>query len=85
MLLADKNLIEHPGGILKEELFERGWTKCDLCWLLDYPLKSLNLIINGKKGISPNMSKALGKAFSVSEEFFSNLQNAYDLSKVNED
>ena len=37
-----------------------------------------------KKGISPEMAKALGKALSVSAEFFINLQKTYELSKAKE-
>jgi len=82
MFLADKNWIEHPGSFLKEELDERGWTQLNLAYILGCPVQSINLIINEKKGISPEMAKALSKAFSISAEFFSNLQKHYELSKA---
>ncbi len=50
---------------------------------LDAP-KSVNLILSGKRGISPEMAKALGKAFDVEAELFINLQRAYDLSQARE-
>jgi HTH-type transcriptional regulator/antitoxin HigA len=42
------------------------------------------MILNGKRGISPEMAKALGYAFDVPAEFFANLQKAYDLSRAGE-
>lgn len=84
MFLADKKWIDHPGSFIKEELEERGWTQNDLAYVLGCPAQSVNLLVNEKKGISPEMAKALGKAFSVSPEFLSNLQNLYDLSQAKE-
>jgi HTH-type transcriptional regulator/antitoxin HigA len=40
----------------------------------------VTLIISGKRGISPDMAKALGAAFDVSPEFFLSLQKSYDLA-----
>ena len=37
----------------------------------------MNLIIAGKRGISPDMAKALGKALDVSADYFANLQQMY--------
>ncbi len=42
------------------------------------------MILSGKRGISPDMAKALGKAFDVPAEFFANLQQAYDLAHAKE-
>lgn len=84
MFLADKSWIEHPGSFLKEELDARGWNQLDLAYILGCSVQSINLIINEKKGISPEMAKALGKAFFVSAEFFNNLQKTYELSKAKE-
>ena len=46
------------------------------------PEQAVNLIVSGKRGISPEMAKALGDAFDVSPEFFSNMQGAYEMSKA---
>lgn len=84
MFLADKKWIDHPGSFLKEELDARGWLQEDLAYFLGCSVQSINLIVNEKRGISPDMAKALGKAFSVSAEFFSNLQKLYELSQTEE-
>ena len=69
-----------PGEFIREELEARGWAQRDLAFILGCAEQSVNQIISGKRGISPEMAKSLGDAFNVSAELFSNLQNAYDLS-----
>jgi HTH-type transcriptional regulator/antitoxin HigA len=71
-----------PGYFIKEELEARGWSQRDLAYILDIPEQAVNLILSGKRGISPEMAKALGKAFDVSAEFFLNLQNTFDLARA---
>src|SRR5260370_22895513 len=44
--------------------------------------QAINPILNGKRGISPELAKALGDAFDVPAEFFANLQQAYDLAQA---
>ena len=82
MFLSDKKWIEHPGSFIKEELESRGWTQGDLAYVLGCTTQSINLLVNEKKGISPDMAKALAKAFNVSPEMLSNLQSLYDLSQA---
>ena len=72
--------IPHPGEFIREELEARGWSQRDLAYILGVPEQAVNLIISGKRGISPEMAKALGKAFDVSAEYFANLQTAYEMS-----
>ena len=52
----------------------------DLAFVLGIEETSLNKIIKGKTGISLDMSKAMGGAFTVDPDFFANLQKAYDLA-----
>src|SRR5260370_7643595 len=44
--------------------------------------QAINPILNGKRGISPELAKALGDAFDVPAEFFANLQQTYDLAQA---
>jgi HTH-type transcriptional regulator/antitoxin HigA len=76
--------IMHPGYYIKEEMDARGWIQRDLAFILGIPEQGLNMILSGKRGISPDMAKALGKAFNVPPEFFANLQQAYDLANARE-
>jgi HTH-type transcriptional regulator / antitoxin HigA len=73
-----------PGYFIKEELDARGLTQSDLAYILGCPVQAVNLIVSGKRGISPEMAKALGAAFDVPAAFFANLQTAFDLSKARE-
>jgi HTH-type transcriptional regulator/antitoxin HigA len=74
--------VSHPGIYLKEEMDARGWIQRDLAFVLGIPEQAINVILAGKRGISPDMARALGDAFDVPAEFFANLQKAYDLSKA---
>lgn len=74
--------VPHPGEFIAEELEARGWLQRDLAYILGIPEQGVNMIISGKRGISPEMAKALGEAFDVSPLFFSNMQNAYEMSRA---
>lgn len=74
--------VEHPGSYIKEEIEARGWNQRDLAFILGCSEQALNAILNGKRGISAEMAKALGDAFDVAPEFFANLQQAYDMAQA---
>lgn len=76
--------VPHPGEFIAEELEARGWSQRDLAYILGASEQGITQIVNAKRGISPEMAKALGDAFDMSPEFFTNLQKAYDLSKAKE-
>ena len=78
------NWIKHPGHYLKEEMEERGWMQRDLAFVLGCPEQAINMILSGKRGISPEMAKALGQAFDINPETFANLQKAYDMAHADE-
>lgn len=82
MATASANWIMHPGVYIKEEMEARGWSQRDLAFILGCLEQAINPILNGKRGISPEMAKALGEAFDVPAEFFANLQQAYDLAQA---
>lgn len=74
--------VPHPGFFIREELDARGWNQRDLAYILGSTDQSVNLIISGKRSISPEMAKALGEAFDVHPEFFANLQKTYDMGRA---
>ena len=79
MTKTNSNLPPPPGLFIKKELDARGWGQRDLAYILGCHEQAVNLIVSGKRGISPDMAKALGAAFNVSPAFFLNLQKSYDL------
>ena len=74
--------IPHPGEFIREELEAREWSQRDLAYILGVPEQSVSVIVSGKRGISPEMAKALGDAFNVSAEYFANLQKTYEMSNA---
>src|ERR1700741_1574885 len=81
-MIANTSWVVHPGVFIKEEMEARGWSQRDLAFILGCSEQAINPILNGKRGISPEMAKAFGLAFDVPAEFFANLQQAYDLSQA---
>lgn len=79
MIMNNINLVLHPGEYIREEIDTRNWSQVDLSYILGCTVQSINLIISGKRGISPDMAKALADAFDVPAEFFINLQKTYDI------
>jgi HTH-type transcriptional regulator / antitoxin HigA len=71
-----------PGEFIRDELEARGWTQGDLAQIMGRPEPAINLIINDKRGITPDTATELAGAFGTSPEFWLNLENAYRLSKV---
>lgn len=71
-----------PGEFIRDELNERGWTQSDLAKIMGRPLPVLNLIISGRKSVTPETAVELGSAFGTSAEFWLNLETAFQLSKV---
>jgi addiction module HigA family antidote len=78
-----KNRI-HPGEFLHEELAERGLSQSRLAAHIGVTPGVINLICNGRRGISPEMAKKLGAALGTSAEFWMNLQRSFDLSHAAE-
>ena len=74
--------VPHPGFYIREELEARDWTQRDLAYILGTPEQAVNMIISGKRNISPEMAKAMGDAFGVSPDLFANLQRAYDMARA---
>ncbi len=82
--MRDMIEVRPPGFFIREELEARGWTQRDLAFVLGITEQAVNVIISGKRGISPEMAKALGQAFGVNPDLFANLQKAYDMSRARE-
>ncbi len=74
--------VDHPGTFIAEELDARNWHQVDLAYILGMSPQQLNPLLTGKASITPDMATALGEAFDMPAEFFTNLQNMYDLRKA---
>jgi antitoxin HigA-1 len=70
----------HPGEMLREEfLVPMGLTQKELADAIHVPYQRINEIINGKRGITASTALRLAKFFSISSDFWLNVQVRWDL------
>ena len=75
----------HPGEILMEEfLVPMGISQYRLAKDISVPPRRINEIVHGKRSITADTALRLGRFFSMSPQFWLNLQTRHDL-EVTED
>ena len=73
----------HPGEILREEFLKpMGITPYELGRRLHVPVPRVNDIVLERRGISADTAVRLSRFFGTSEQFWMNLQAAYEVSRV---
>ena len=73
----------HPGRIVRQECIEPlGLSITEAAERLGVKRQTLNNLVNGKAGISPEMSIRLAKAFGSRPEVWLGLQMQYDLAQA---
>jgi len=76
----------HPGLIVLQECIEpSGLTITDAAAALGVTRNSLSELVNGKRGISPEMAVRISKVFGGTEEGWLAQQAQYDLAQVPRD
>ena len=75
----------HPSEMIIEELEARKWTKSKLIdrMIKGTDMSTIQKLIAGKGSVTPVLAAMLSQAFGVSQEFFLNLQKAYDENDPN--
>lgn len=74
----------HPGRIVRQECLDPlGLTVKEAAERLGIKRQTLNNLVNGKAGVSPEMSIRLSRAFGSSPEVWLGLQMEYDLAQAN--
>lgn len=71
-----------PGEFLRDELEARGWSQTEFAEIIGRPVRLINEIIAGKKGITPETAIQLGDSLGTGPELWMNLEGQYQLSKV---
>lgn len=72
----------HPGEVLLEDfLGPMGLSQYRLAKGISVPPRRINEIVKGKRGVTADTALRLGRFFGMSERFWLNLQNRYDLEK----
>jgi len=73
----------HPGGVVLRQCIEPlGLTITDAATALGVTRNTLSELVNGKRGISPEMAVRLSKVFGGTEEGWLAQQAQYELSQV---
>lgn len=76
----------HPGEILREEYLKPlKLSATALAKQLHVSAPTVNDIVRERRAITADMAVRLGKFFATSEQFWLNLQNAYDVSRAKEE
>lgn len=70
----------HPGEMLLEEfLLPMGITQRELADAIEVPYQRVNEIVHGKRGVTPSTALRLARYFSMTPDFWMNLQLRWDL------
>src|SRR5277367_4333714 len=76
----------HPGGVVFRQRIEPlGLSITDAAAALGVTRNTLSELVNGKRGISPEMAVRLSKVFGGSEEGWLLQQAQYELAQVRRD
>jgi len=76
----------HPGEILREEFMSPlGLSANQLSLELRVPVSRMYDIIHERRGITSDTAARLGRFFGNSAHFWMNLQNTYDLFKLEDE
>ena len=69
----------HPGEHLAEELLELRMSAAELARNLAVPTNRITAILNGRRSITGDTALRLAHFFSMSPEFWLNLQSLYEI------
>jgi addiction module HigA family antidote len=73
----------HPGEVLREEFLKpMGISVYELGKRLRVPVPRVNDIVLERRGISADTALRLSRFFGTTEQFWMNLQAAYEVSRV---
>ena len=84
-MVEEKFAPVHPGEILLEEFLKpMGISQYRLAKDISVPPRRINEIVHGKRAVTADTALRLGRFFTMSPQFWLNLQTRYDL-EVTED
>ena len=77
----DNRIPTHPGEILREDfLVPLGQTQVALAAHIGVPIQRINVLVRGKRGVTPETAWLLSQALDTTPEFWLNLQANHDLA-----
>jgi HTH-type transcriptional regulator / antitoxin HigA len=74
----EPDYVVHPGETLKDALDERDMTQVDFARRTGRPLKTINEIVQGKSGITPDTALQMERVLGIPARFWNNLQAQYE-------
>lgn len=72
----------HPGTLLKWELNNQNLKASELADSIGEHKQTISAILNKRRGINPNLSIKLSKAFKTEIDYFMLLQSSYDVKII---
>lgn len=75
----------HPGLYIKEALPELGMNQADVAKVFGCSKQFISDIVNGRRGISLEMCFKLAEVLGSTPEFWSRVQNDYDIKVARKD
>ncbi len=73
----------HPGEVLREEFLKpMGITAYEVAKRIHVSAPRINDIVLEKRGITADTAVRLSRLFTTTEQFWLNLQDAYEISRV---
>jgi addiction module HigA family antidote len=73
----------HPGRIVRQECLDPlGLTVTEAAKALGVSRIALSELVNGRRGVSPEMAIRLAKAFGSTPEIWAGLQLHYDMARA---
>jgi HTH-type transcriptional regulator/antitoxin HigA len=76
--------IPSPADAIRAAMDECEWSQSDLAYVLGIQTAAINQILSGKRGISPDMAKALAIVLAKPPATFAQVQAAWDLRNARE-
>lgn len=73
-----------PGSLIQASMDQKGWSQSDLAFALGTTTAAVSQILSDKRGISPNMAKALAAVFGQPAEVFATAQVVWDVQRAEE-
>jgi addiction module HigA family antidote len=72
----------HPGGLVRDNIDELGWSVADAAKGLGVTRQQLYRVMNGQHGVTPDMALRLEQAFGGSADTWMRMQINYDLAQA---
>jgi addiction module HigA family antidote len=77
-----RNVVAHPGRLLKRELTVREMSANRLALDIGVPSGRITDILNGRRSITADTAVRLGRYFGNSAQFWLDLQGQFDIATV---